>query len=188
MAKPTLSELLAKYQAQTVAGGVAAASAQDAEAGVKFPSGPITIGSDFDPRFDPRKKEQERLANTTVETLQRSDVENVPQLSLSDLEGQSFVTSMSDRTGAGDFITGIDGVTLDRPVSRRGGQDFMFENPSVWASAQVPAADILRKAAAIRQKNKARPGIHPVAYGTNGRRLCGRNRRSDACLCRCQHD
>ena len=168
MAKPTLSELLAKYQAQTVAGGVAAASAQDAEAGVKFPSGPITIGSDFDPRFDPRKKEQERLANTTVETLQRSDVENVPQLSLSDLEGQSFVTSMSDRTGAGDFITGIDGVTLDRPVSRRGGQDFMFENPSVWASAQVPAADILRKAAEIRQKTKQDPAYIPWRMAPTG--------------------
>jgi len=168
---PKIIEIAERYAMPVTyvgAGGVAALSAQEAEAGVKFPSGSRTIGSEFDPRFDARKREQERLANTTVETLQRSDVENVPQLSLSDLEGRSFVTSMSDRTGAGDFVTAIDGVTLNRPVSRRGGQDFMFENPSVWASAQAPAADIQRKAAEIRQKTKQDPAYIPWRMAPTG--------------------
>jgi len=116
------------------------------------------IGDEFDPRFDPRKKEQERLQNLEVAVEPRPL--DRPQVSIADFEGHPFVTSMSDRTAAGGLLTDIRGLPLSEPVNLRGGQDFMFDyNPGqVWASGKAQASDIFSAA----QMAKANTGRDPI--------------------------
>jgi hypothetical protein len=114
--------------------------------------------TDFDPRFDPRVGEQERLRN--LKTVIEGQV--TPQqktVSLVDFEGRPFITSMSDRTAAGGELVRINDVNLNRPVGLLGGQDYMFNNAGqVWASAQKPVTDILE----LAQDLKAQTGQNPL--------------------------
>jgi len=123
----------ARKAGDMVAGGIVKGAAKQAR----------RIGEQFDPRFDPRKKEQERLQNLEVAVEPRQL--DRPQVSIADFEGYPFVTSMSDRSAAGGLLTEVRGVPLSQPVDLRGGQDFMFDyNPGqVWASGKGQAADIL---------------------------------------------
>lgn len=104
----------------------------------------------FDPRFDERIKEQQRLQDLTT-TVEKRSTDSVPELYLPDYEGQAYVTSMSDRTAGGGALVDINGVPLNRPVDLQGGQSYMFENPGqVWASGDTPARAILLQAAAAK--------------------------------------
>jgi hypothetical protein len=116
------------------------------------------VGENFDPRFDPRVREQERLKNLEVGVVSRGSASG-PETKLADLEGQPFVTSMSDRTAAGDTLVDINGVPLSTKVDRRGGQGFIFENPGqVWASAKSPVSNIMN----VAKKVKAETGVDPL--------------------------
>ena len=122
----------------------AALTPEEAEAGAVK-----TFGRAFDPRFDPRVKEQEKLRDTTF-TIEERGTQDAPRIPLADLEGRPFVTTMSDRTQAGGLLTGIDDVALDRPINLQGGQGFMFENPGmVWASAPGVVNQIMRAASEV---------------------------------------
>jgi len=90
----------------------------------------------FDPRFDNRAKEQQRILDTEL-TYEGSPIVR-PEVSIFDYEGKPFRITMADRTKAGSRITGVEGVDYDLPVELQGGQDFMFANPAgregqVWA-------------------------------------------------------
>jgi len=101
------------------------------------------IGDNFDPRYDARKLEQDRLRN--LETGVEKYGEQPPEVSIVDFEGKPFITTMSDRTAAGGYLTDINGVPLDRPVDLLGGQDYMFNNQDhIWASAKGPLNQIMR--------------------------------------------
>ena len=145
------------------------------------------IGDEFDPRFDPRKKEQERLQNLEVAVEPRPL--DRPQVSIADFEGHPFVTSMSDRTAAGGLLTDIRGLPLSEPVNLRGGQDFMFDyNPGqVWASGKAQASDIF-SAAQMAKANTGRDPIFLPAHGAHGRGLRDHDRRDYAVLCPGQHE
>jgi hypothetical protein len=121
----------------------------------------------FDPRFDPRVLEQERLKNlkTTIVPIQNY---NVPEVSLANYEGYPFITSMADRTRTG-LLTDIDGVLLNRPVELQGGQPYMFENPGqVWASGRKPATDIYELAAELKSGTKKDPLFLPWVMSPSG--------------------
>lgn len=121
----------------------------------------------FDPRFDARKLEQERLKNlkTTVVPIQNY---NVPEVSLANYEDYPFITSMADRSGTG-LLTDIDGVLLNRPVELQGGQRYMFENPNqVWASGKKPATDIYELAAELKKGTKKDPLFLPFVMSPSG--------------------
>lgn len=121
----------------------------------------------FDPRFDARKLEQERLKNlkTTIVPVQNY---NVPEVSLANYEGYPFITSMADRTRTG-LLTDIDGVLLNRPVELQGGQPYMFENPGqVWASGRKPATDIYELAAELKSGTKKDPLFLPWVMSPSG--------------------
>jgi hypothetical protein len=123
---------------------------------------------DFDPRFDPRAKEQERLKNliTTVESTQKF---NVPRVSLADFEGRPFITSMSDRTAAGGDLLAINDVSLNRPIGLLGGQDYMFNNPGqVWASAQGPVKQLIQAADVLKQTTGQNPLYIPWRMAPTG--------------------
>ena len=123
---------------------------------------------DFDPKFDPRVGEQERLKNlTTVIEGQRTPAQQ--KLSLVDFEGRPFITSMSDRTAAGGELVKINDVVLNRPVGLLGGQDYMFNNPGqVWASAQAPTKSILELAKDLKDTTGQNPLYLPWRMTPSG--------------------
>ena len=93
----------------------------------------------FDPRFDNRAKEQDRILNTELVYDNRNFEK--PELSIFDFEGRPFALTMSDRTKAGSQLRGVEGIEYDIPIDLQGGQDFMFANPlgregQVWAQDQ----------------------------------------------------
>ncbi len=113
---------------------------------------------DYDPRviksyteagIDPRTYAAGSGANTRKPLISQVDrnlstdiqigdqrIGDVPIINLEDYEGYPFISSMSDRSAAGDVIQSINGVPVN--VSRRGGMDYMFDPESgelVWASA-----------------------------------------------------
>jgi hypothetical protein len=106
--------------------------------------------AEYDPRFDKRVKEKERLQALTPIVESKGTV-NPPEISIADLEGRPFITSMSDRTAAGGVLRGINDVEFNMPVELRGGQDFMFENPGmVWASGKGPVNQIQKLAEQVK--------------------------------------
>ena len=127
---------------------------------------PSIVG--FDLRYDPRIKEQERL-NALVTQVQSTQAQMPQKLSLADLEGRPFITSMSDRTAGGSILTGINDVKLNRPIELQGGQDYMFNNPGqVWASAQSPVKQILENAQVVKQVTGQNPLYIPWRMAPTG--------------------
>ena len=118
----------------------------------------------FDPRFDPRKKELERLQNlkTTIDVPET----NIKPVSLADYEGYPFITSMSDRTNVGR-LQAINDVPVD--VDLQGGQNYMFNNPNqVCASAKSPSAQIIKQAQMLREWTGKDPLFMPWRMAPTG--------------------
>jgi hypothetical protein len=106
---------------------------------------------EFDPRFDPRVLEKEKIAST-VPVVEQTNKTVIPKVSLADFEGRPFITSMSDRTAAGGDLLGVNDVMFKRPVHLYGGQDYMFNNPNqVWASAQQAISPIIKNAEMLKE-------------------------------------
>jgi hypothetical protein len=123
----------------------------------------------FDPRFDPRVKEQERLQAMTRDIQLNPGAQNAPTVSLADFEGRPFITSMADRTAAGGKLVGIDDVKFNRPVDLRGGQDYMFNNPGeVWASGQGPAKALMTYADEVKSATGQNPLYLPYRMAPTG--------------------
>ena len=122
------------------------------------PSGKSGFGA-FDPRYDPRVKEQERMQSLVRDIQLNPNAQAAPMVSLTDFEGKPFITSMSDRTAAGGNLVGIDNVQFNRPVELRGGQDFMFNNPGlVWSSNKGPAKALMKYADEVKDAT----GLNPI--------------------------
>ena len=134
----------------------------------QVPMQTTNVGSQpFDPRFDKRVQEQERLRNlTTVIEGQRTPAQQ--QLSLVDFEGRPFITSMADRTAAGGELVKINDVVLNRPVGLLGGQDWMFNNPSVWAAGKGPAKQVMELAQDLKQTTGQNPLYLPYRMTPSG--------------------
>lgn len=112
---------------------------------------------DFDPRFDPRVLEKEKIA-TTVPVVEQINKTPIPKVSLADFEGRPFITSMSDRTAAGGDLLGVNDVMFKRPVHLYGGQDYMFNAPNqVWASAQQAVSPITKNAEMLKEVTGQNP-------------------------------
>jgi len=121
----------------------------------------------FDPRFDARKLEQERLRNLKTNVVPIYDY-TVPKINLADYQDYPFITSMSDRTRTG-LLTDIDGVSLNRPVYLQGGQPYMYENPGqVWASGTKPASDIYKMANMLKETTGKDPLYIPWVMSPSG--------------------
>jgi hypothetical protein len=126
------------------------------------------LSGDFDPRYDPRVKEQERLRNLSLQVQERG-TQDAPRIPLTDLEGRGFVTTMSDRTRAGGLLTGINDTELSYPVNLQGGQGYMFENPGqVWASAPGVVNQIMREAGKVRSSTGQEPAYIPFRMAPTG--------------------
>lgn len=121
----------------------------------------------FDPRFDPRKKEVERLKSLFTDVEEKNV--KVPEVSIFEQEGRPFITTMSDRTDAMGTLQGINNVALPHQVKLHGGQGYMFENPNeVWASAKGPSGQILRMAKSLQAKTGQDPLLLPWRMAPTG--------------------
>jgi hypothetical protein len=106
---------------------------------------------EFDPRFDPRVLEKQKISET-VPVVEQTNKTPIPRVSLADFEGRPFITSMSDRTAAGGDLLGVNDVMFKRPVHLYGGQDYMFNAPNqVWASAQQAVSPITKNAEMLKE-------------------------------------
>lgn len=136
--------------------------------GVLPPSGRSGFGA-FDPRYDPRVLEQERLQSMVRDIKLNPGAKNAPTVSLADFEGRPFITSMADRTAAGGNLLGIDNVKFNRPVELRGGQDYMFNNPGqVWSSGAAPAKALMKYADEIKNITGQNPLYMPYRMAPTG--------------------
>lgn len=122
----------------------------------------------IDPRFDPRVKEQQRIAEMVTQ-VEPTGAQQIPKVSLTQFEGRPFITSMSDRTAAGGNLVRINDVELNRPVGLLGGQDYMFNNPGkVWASAANPVRQIMGQAQTLKEITGQNPLFLPWRMAPTG--------------------
>jgi hypothetical protein len=165
---PELYNTLKSIGGMGLIGTLTAGASEDAEAGwMRAPSGlivPDEAGAPirtfkkgdvgYDPRYDERANELDKLAELET-TREKAGVQydDIPEISIFDLEGRPFVTTMSDRTDAGGLLTAINGINLKDPVSLTGGQGFMFNNPYVWASGKAPITKIENVAKQLMKDN-----------------------------------
>lgn len=131
------------------------------------PSGRSGIGA-FDPRYDPRVQEQSRMQSMVRDIQLNPGATNAPKVSLADFEGRPFITSMSDRTAAGGNLVGINDVSFNRPVGLLGGQDYMFNNPAVWASGERPAKALIKYAEEVKSATGQNPLYLPYRMAPTG--------------------
>lgn len=123
----------------------------------------------FDPRYDPRVNEQARMQAMTRDVQLNPNAANAPTISLANLAGMPFITSMADRTAAGGNLIGIDNVQFNRPVGLLGGQDFMFNNPGlVWSSGNAPANALMKYAAEVKSATGQNPIYLPYRMAPTG--------------------
>lgn len=145
------------------------------------------VGAGIDPRTftagsgskasDPRVGDVERNLGTQIEYGEQR-IQTIPEVNLEDYEGYPFMSSISDTSGAGDVIQMIDGVPVN--VSRRGGQDYMFDplsNDFVWASARnvvkgaganPPPGSLFGRALALKERTGKDPLFIPHSMTPTG--------------------
>jgi hypothetical protein len=124
---------------RAAAQGIAGSDIPNASAAAPSPYSVRPADVAVDPRIESRKGELDKIANLEMELAPRV-TDPAPEVSIFDYEGHPYITSMSDLAAAGDDIVSINGERFRVPFSRRGGQDYMFDNPgSVWASERKPA-------------------------------------------------
>ena len=120
----------------------------------------------FDPRFDKRVLEQEKLANQVLHT-ERTGPKDIPRVYLPDYEGYPVITSMSDRSAAGTRLKGINNVMFNQPVDLPGGQEFMYGNMA-WASGIQPVNQIMEEAVQLKKKTGKDPLYAPWRMAPTG--------------------
>jgi hypothetical protein len=118
-----------------------------------------------------KTKDLPRLQTSPVKTERFSAAPKPDKVSLEDYEGRPFIISMSDRSAAGDRITGIGNQDLNLPVDLQGGQDFMFSPTTgglVWASEASPVSNIMNLARRLYEKTGEKPLYLPFRMGGEG--------------------
>lgn len=118
-----------------------------------------------------KTKDLPRLQASPVKTERFSVASKPDEVSLEDYEGRPFIISMSDRSAAGDRITGIGDQDLNLPVDLQGGQDFMFSPTTgglVWASEASPVSNIMNLARRLYDKTGEKPLYLPFRMGGEG--------------------
>lgn len=121
----------------------------------------------LDPRIENRKGELSKIQNLELGLVPR-ETSPAPEVSIFDYEGHPFVTSMSDLAAAGDDLVSINDVRFREPFSRRGGQDYMFDNPgSVWGSDKNPAEQHVELARRLQSETGKDVLYMPWTMGPN---------------------
>ena len=118
-----------------------------------------------------KTKDLPRLQASPVKTERFAAAPSPEKISLGDYEGRPFIISMSDRSAAGDRITGIGDTDLNLPVDLQGGQDFMLSPTTgglVWASEAAPVSNIMNLARQLYETTGEKPLYLPYRMGGEG--------------------
>lgn len=118
----------------------------------------------MDPRIESRVGELPKVHDMEVELTPRQTTP-AEEVSIFDLEGRPFITSMSDMSAAGDDITAINDVVLPEAVQRMGGQDYMFRYPGAWAADLGSAGRHLDAARRLKTETGYDPFFMPWMMG-----------------------
>ena len=125
----------------------------------------IKMGRVIDPRVAPKVNDAEKVRNLLYRT-ETTGVTDPNPVSIFDFEGRPFISGMSDRSQAGETVTNINNVQLDRPVNLEGGQNYMFQNPGLlWANAPTEAKYINDFAQHLRGQTGKDPLYLPWRMG-----------------------
>ena len=118
----------------------------------------------FDPRFDNRVLEQDRLNNlTTVKDTPDFVPESIP---LSNYPDYPIIVSMSDRQDKAKLLS-INDVPMN--MDYQGGQGYMLHNLGQgWASNDGPANQIMKMAQMMRDKTGKDPLFLPWTMSPSG--------------------
>ncbi len=131
------------------------------------------LPAELDPRFYNRKGDAATTLPVTQEDLGTVPAE-IPSYTLSDLEGETLISSMSDRTAAGKVLTGVGQERLNYPVNLTGGQDYMFENAGdAWASAQGALTPVMNRALQVQAETGKDPILAPFTMAPTGGDFAG---------------
>ena len=121
--------------------------------------------SEYDPRYSPRKAE-EALYRPNVNSSK--DIATVSRVSLQDLEGKPYVTTMSDRTAAGGILEGIGDKGLAHGIPLTGGQDYMRSHPDMWASGANVTPQMMKAATEMQSRTGNNPIFLPWRMAPTG--------------------
>ena len=121
-----------------------------------------------------RAGELERMQNLVTRKTKTGNFAGNP-ISIEDLEGRGFITSMSDRSDAGGLLTHIKGVELETPIDMLGGQGFMFNNQEAWAQAQGAGSGIKNVGNELRKTTGQNPILIPNRMTPTGGDFAGFN-------------
>ena len=125
------------------------------------------LATKADPRFFKRKTDVENLKDSTATVNTRGD--DIPQVSIEDLEGRPFIITQSDRSAARGELLDINGVPLSEPVNLRGGSDYMFDNNNaVWASAPPVVKGLNQRAQKLKKNTGKDPLLLPQSMAPTG--------------------
>ena len=131
--------------------------------------------SKYDDRFEvrgiPKVRPRDQYFEPVVEPYQPNLV--VPEIKLSDLEGRPYLSTMSDRTSAEGILTGIGDKELAYPINLTGGQDFMAQNPEMWASAPNPVSNMIASGRDLKRKYGTDPVFMPWRMSPSGSDFAG---------------
>ena len=121
-----------------------------------------------------RVGELERMQNLVTRKNKTGNFAGNP-ISIADLEGRGFITSMADRSDAGGLLTHIKGVELETPIDLLGGQGFMFNNQEAWAQAQGAGSGIKNVGKKLRKTTGQNPILIPNRMAPTGGDFAGFN-------------
>lgn len=102
---------------------------------------------------------------------EKSGVQQPAELSIQNLIGRPFITSMSDRTAAMRRLLGVNNTIFDTPVELLGGQDFMFDPTTqglVWASDPGVVSGLRAMAQMLADKYGTAPLYLPFRMAGSG--------------------
>jgi hypothetical protein len=149
------------------------AAEKSAVKGATKAAAPAKAFADIDPSLYGLRKTKDlpRLQASPVKKERFSVAAAPDKVSLGDYEGRPFIISMSDRSAAGDRVTGIGDQDLNLPVDLQGGQDFMFSPTTgglVWASEAAPVSNIMNLARRLYEETGEKPLYLPYRMGGEG--------------------
>jgi len=121
-----------------------------------------------------RVGELERMQNLVTRKNKTGNFAGNP-ISIEDLEGRGFITSMADRSDAGGLLTHIKGVELETPIDLLGGQGFMFNNQEAWAQALGAGSGIKNVGNKIKEITGQNPILIPNRMAPTGGDFAGFN-------------
>lgn len=127
---------------------------------------------EYDPRYAMRKLDPME-GKPVVE--QRPVIPENP-ITLEQLEGRPYLTTMSDRTAAGGLLTGFGDKQLGYPVNLTGGQDFMrdfTQNPNLWASGDTVVPKMVKAARELEAEFGQPPLLMPWRMAPTGSDFAG---------------